>query len=145
LHPNKEDKKDKEDKDNGDKSPSPQNRVGKRDASIAFLVAQGVDEQHAADWLTARKGKEVTATAWTRLCNQAALAGLTPAQAVEYAAGASWVGFEAEWFAKGQGQAPRLTGRQQVTQGAARAIFDFDEGGQQAPRLTGNDEGVIDV
>jgi uncharacterized protein YdaU (DUF1376 family) len=69
--------------------------------SAADLVAEGVDPQHAADWIKARGKVPLTITAWTAVKREAAAAGLTPAQAVKMAAEAQWRGFKAEWVHKG--------------------------------------------
>lgn len=64
------------------------------------LVADGIPEQFARDWLTVRKGKGLsvlTETAWQTVKAEAAKAGITPAQAVQKAAGMSWAGFRASW------------------------------------------------
>ncbi|MEX3924376.1 helix-turn-helix domain-containing protein [Paraburkholderia sp. BR10936] len=75
---------------------------------IAFLVDKGVDERHAADWMTARGDSAITETAWARHCSQAAEVGMTPAQAVEYAAGAGWKAFTAAyWRNQNRTDAPR--------------------------------------
>ena len=63
------------------------------------LVADGVDQQAAEDWLTNRKAKDLplTPTAWKQTKDEAGKAGLTPAQAVSVAAGNGWAGFKAKW------------------------------------------------
>ncbi|HDR9506888.1 hypothetical protein C5615_09650 [Burkholderia cepacia] len=106
-------------------------RVSKRDQSIAFLIAQGVDPQHAADWMTARKGKEVTTTVWENVQREAARVGMTPAQAVQYAAGASWQGFNADWFLRNSGGAkPAPTRREEQRSGSYAAMFPRGMPGQ---------------
>ncbi|HDR8989955.1 TPA: hypothetical protein QDA93_002566 [Burkholderia vietnamiensis] len=106
-------------------------RITKREQSIAFLVAQGVDPQHAADWMTARKGKEVTTTVWENVQREAAKVGMTPAQAVQYAAGASWQGFNADWFLRNSGGAkPAPTRREEQRSGSYAAMFPRGMPGQ---------------
>ncbi|MGU7882134.1 hypothetical protein ACV22Y_19950 [Burkholderia sp. AW50-3] len=106
-------------------------RVTKREQSIAFLIAQGVDPQHAADWMTARKGKEVTTTVWENVQREAAKVGMTPAQAVQYAAGASWQGFNADWFLRNSGGAkPAPTRREEQRSGSYAAMFPRGMPGQ---------------
>lgn len=63
------------------------------------LIAEGVDRQHAKDWLTIRKVKRLplTQTAWDDVKLEAEKAGMTPAQAVECAAKAGWAGFKGSW------------------------------------------------
>lgn len=121
-------------------------RVTKREQSIAFLVAQGVDPQHAADWMTARKGKEVTATVWEAVQSEAAKVGMTPAQAVQYAAGASWQGFKADWFLRNSGgakqQAPSR--RDEQRSGAYAALFPNGMPGQAGYGEAPRDDQTID-
>ncbi|WP_170935949.1 hypothetical protein [Pandoraea sp. PE-S2R-1] len=64
------------------------------------LIAEGVDKQHAKDWLTIRKVKRLplTQTAWDDIKLEADKAGMTPAQAVECAAKAGWAGFKGSWM-----------------------------------------------
>ena len=77
------------------------------------LVAEGVDPQAAADWLTLRKAKRLplTPTAWTDTKAEAAKAGMTPAQAVSAAVSNNWAGFKASWLAPAAQPAAR-NGRQ---------------------------------
>lgn len=67
--------------------------------TLEDLVADGIPEKFARDWLTVRKEKSMvlTETAWDRVKSEAKKAGLTPAQAVEKAAGMGWGGFRASW------------------------------------------------
>lgn len=68
--------------------------------SVEDLVAEGVSERHAIDWMRVRKdkgAKSLTQTAWLLVKTEAAKAGLSPAQAVEMSAANSWQGFKAEW------------------------------------------------
>ncbi len=71
------------------------------------LVAEGVDEQVALDWLKVRKVKELplTATAWDGVKEEAAKAGLTAGEAVRIAAQNSWAGFKASWHEKQKAEA----------------------------------------
>ena len=84
------------------------NRKGKeRDdlIGVSGLVADGVDAQHAKDWLTLRKAKKLplTPSAWAMTKNEAAKVGLSPAQAVADAVGENWAGFKAEWWKRAKG------------------------------------------
>lgn len=68
--------------------------------TVSDLVAQGVDEQHAKDWMRVRKdkgAKTLTLTAWKTVKTEADAAGMTPAQAVKMSAENSWQGFKASW------------------------------------------------
>ncbi|GBH24538.1 hypothetical protein BvRS1_15870 [Burkholderia vietnamiensis] len=138
-------------KDMADKPPSDppsgpkQKRITKREQSIAFLVSQGVDEQHAADWMTARNGKEVTATVWETVQREAEKVGMTPAQAVQYAAGASWQGFKADWFRNSGGakqQAPSR--RDEQRSGSYAALFPNGMPGQAGYGEAPRDDQTID-
>jgi hypothetical protein len=72
--------------------------------SVESLITDGVEAQHAADWLACRKAKSLplTVTAWERTKAEAAKAGITPAQAIKEAAGHGWAGFKASWLANAQ-------------------------------------------
>jgi hypothetical protein len=67
---------------------------------VDALTADGVDPQHAAEWLAIRKHKALplTQTAWDDLKQEAIKAQLTPAQAVETAVKRGWAGFRATWL-----------------------------------------------
>ena len=68
--------------------------------TVSDLVAQGVDEQHAKDWMRVRKdkgAKTLTLTAWKTVKTEADAAGMTPAQAVKVSAENSWQGFKSSW------------------------------------------------
>lgn len=78
------------------------------------LVAEGVERQHAEDWLKVRKDKKLplTQTAWEGMKDEATKAGLSIAEAVKVSALQSWAGFKATWYARlGQeGAAPATRG-----------------------------------
>lgn len=65
------------------------------------LVSLGVDEQVASDYLATRKTK-LTQTALGGIIGQAELAGITLAQAVEFACEMGWQSFKADWYANSQ-------------------------------------------
>lgn len=68
--------------------------------SVSDLIGEGVDEQHAKDWMRVRKdkgAKTLTLTAWKTVKTEADAAGMTPAQAVKMSAENSWQGFKASW------------------------------------------------
>ena len=69
--------------------------------SVEQMVAEGVDPQCAADWLAARKAKDLTltVTAWQQTREEAVKAGLPIGEAIRVAAGNSWGGFKASWLA----------------------------------------------
>lgn len=68
--------------------------------SLPDLVADGVEEQHATDWLVARKAKSLplTPTAWADVKSEAIKARMTPGEAIKAAAGNGWAGFKAAWM-----------------------------------------------
>jgi hypothetical protein len=84
-------------------------RAAPADLDESFLVAQGVDPQHAADWLKVRKTKRaaLTTTAWEGMVRQAAIAGITPAAAVQVAAERNWQAFTAEYYASRSQRIPQ--------------------------------------
>lgn len=65
---------------------------------VPDLVADGVNPQHAADWLKARGKVPLTATALAGLRREAAKAGVTVAEAVQQCAERGWRGFKADWL-----------------------------------------------
>jgi hypothetical protein len=71
--------------------------------SVSDMVADGVAEQHATDWLVARKGKDLaplTPTIWQQTKVEAEKAGMSVGQAIATAAGEGWGGFKASWLAQ---------------------------------------------
>ena len=86
-----------------------------RALGVRELVAEGVERQHALDWLKVRKEKKapLTPTAWDDVKDEAKKAGITPAEAVKVSATNSWQGFKAKWYARLQqeGQPTLPTGR----------------------------------
>lgn len=67
---------------------------------LSELLALGVDKQVAQDWLEVRKAKKGvnTKTALKDFCIEVAKTGLTANEAVRFAVGKSWCGFNAEWY-----------------------------------------------
>lgn len=84
--------------------------------TLEDLIAAGVKQQHAEDWLTvrAKKSLPLTLTAWSDVKTQAELAGLTVGEAVRQATVNGWGGFKSSWLMRGvdppghrgQGQRP---------------------------------------
>lgn len=68
--------------------------------SAKQLVGMGVDEQHAKDWLVIRKAKraQLTDSALEAVKREAAIAGLTLADAIKVSAEQGWQGFKASWM-----------------------------------------------
>lgn len=84
---------------------------------LKALLALGVKEQHAKDWLAIRKAKKapLTLTALEGVQEEAAKARLTLPQAVKIASESGWQGFKADWLKPNQrGQAPRATEEQRL-------------------------------
>lgn len=73
--------------------------------NVDDLVAAGVKQQHAEDWLTVRTKKNLplTPTAWSDVKNQAEQAGLTVGEAVRQATVNGWGGFKSSWLSRGAG------------------------------------------
>ena len=102
--------------------------------SVPDLVADGVEQQHATDWLVARKAKglPLTPTAWAETKAEAVKAGMTPGEAIKTAAGNGWGGFKASWLHE-QGRAgPAPSAHERKAAEAAKWIpktpmpdFDF--------------------
>lgn len=91
---------------------------------VDFLVSQGCEASHAADWLKARKAKRapLTATAWAGIVAEAAKAGMTPAQAVKTMAEKSWQGFNAAWLRPQERGSPVQTNPNDRNAEAARLL-----------------------
>jgi hypothetical protein len=89
--------KDKNKKKSKPKPSSPS--AQKVSAEQKELEGMGVDPQHAADWLKARKAKNLvaTTTAFEQAASEAAKLGWTFPEAIAYAAGKGWGGFMAKW------------------------------------------------
>jgi hypothetical protein len=76
----------------GDPPTTPRAR---KTVDVAELVANGVDQQHAVDWLIARKAKRLplTPSALAKFRNDAARGGKSLADAVALCARNGWAGF----------------------------------------------------
>jgi hypothetical protein len=77
------------------------------------LVADGLTEETAMDWLAHRKSKKaaLTATAWAGIKKEAGKAGWSLQAAVEKAMARGWQGFEAAWVAGESAPGNVVTGR----------------------------------
>lgn len=110
------------------KSPSLRSGDSANALSVDDLVAEGVDAQHAADWLKARKdkgAKTLTPTAWSSVKSEAIKAGITPAEAVKAAAEHGWQGFKASWLAQGARASPvGQVNRQEALEARNRAVAE---------------------
>lgn len=80
--------------------PSGGDEKAKRALGVRELVAEGVDRQHAEDWLKIRRAKKapLTETALDIVKREAAKAGMTLAEAIAHAASSNWAGFKASWL-----------------------------------------------
>lgn len=82
---------------------------------LAWLLAQGVPEQAAKDWLTLRKSKKLppTVTAFEQMAGEAARAGMTWEAMVVTCCARGWGGFKAQWLdnddSRNGGQSPMRT------------------------------------
>lgn len=104
------------------------------------LVADGVDKQHARDWMTLRTAKRLplTPSAWDAIKAEAAKIDMTAAEAVACAVSSSWAGFKAKWLddAVGGGKKSRATW----------TLNNVDENSKAKALLFGGNKGeVIDV
>lgn len=64
---------------------------------VEQLVFEGVDPNHARDWIAVRKAP-LTPTAWDDLKREAFKAGIEPSEAVRICASKGWRGFNAGWM-----------------------------------------------
>lgn len=79
----------------------PENRdVKKSVLTVSDLVAEGVNQDHARDWLKIRGKKVLTPTAWARLKTEAAKHGASAADAVRVCAEWGWQGLSHDGAAK---------------------------------------------
>ncbi|WP_292041497.1 hypothetical protein [Massilia sp. UBA6681] len=109
------------------------------------LLANGVSEQTAADWLALRKSKRatVTPTVLKTFLAEAAKAGLSLESALTLCCSRGWAGFEADWVLKDQRAGPaqgyqsandkakdwadRLTGKNRSHEPDSRTIIDLND------------------
>lgn len=77
----------------------PQAPVGYQEI-LKSLVEEGVNAQHAVDWLRVRAKHKapVTETSWAAMVREAAAAGITVSEAVRICAERGWRGFRAEYL-----------------------------------------------
>ncbi|WP_147309716.1 hypothetical protein [Cupriavidus taiwanensis] len=81
--------------------------------AVSDLVADGLTEEIAADWLAHRRSKKapLTATAWAGVKREAQKAGWSLQAAVEKAMARGWQGFEAAWVSGEAAPGNVVTGR----------------------------------
>jgi len=71
------------------------------------VVAEDVQRENVECWFIVRKdkgAKHLSVKAWNRFKNQAAKAGISLDAAVQWCAEKNWQGFEADWYARQNGQ-----------------------------------------
>ncbi|MEO6279189.1 hypothetical protein [Roseateles sp.] len=108
-------------------SKSKRQRGDARRASLDTMMADGVAEKVAADWLTIRREKNLpwTKTAWDDTKAEAAKAGMTLDEAIHYSVVRSRGGFRAVWISSDAPRASSLaTGRVPMSDAARQAAND---------------------
>lgn len=97
--------------------------------TVEDLVAAGVKQQHAEDWLTvrAKKNLPLTPTAWADVQTQAEQAGLTVGEAVRQATVNGWGGFKSTWLSRGAGPPDQRTQGARPTKFTAAAADIFPQ------------------
>lgn len=80
--------------------------------SVDVLIAAGVLERHATDWLAVRDKKNLplTGTAWEETQAEAQKAGLPIGEAIRRAAAEGWAGFKSSWLQRDQAGQVRTGG-----------------------------------
>ena len=106
--------------------------------SVSEMVAEGVSEQHATDWLIARKAKDLplTPTAWDQTKAEAVKAGMTVPDAIKTAAANGWAGFKAAWLEQGsthRGFDPPKTVPSAAADATAAYLAEQSQRGATAP------------
>lgn len=106
-------------------------RKSTKTLTVSDLVAEGVEQQHAEDWLTVRKAKRapLTRAAWNDVKAEAAQAAIAPAEAVRIAASSSWQGFKASWLASAKNASTSTTRRSTSGTYGDYEKFDYGQGG----------------
>lgn len=106
-------------------------RKSTKTLGVSDLVAEGVEQQHAEDWLTVRKAKRapLTRAAWNDVKAEAAQAAIAPAEAVRIAASSSWQGFKASWLASAKNASASTTRRSTSGTYGDYEKFDYGQGG----------------
>jgi hypothetical protein len=124
----------------GDKNPPkpPRKRRGAAAQDVFVtaeqIVANGVNEKHARDWLAIRKEKNLplTPTAWDETKAEAVKAGMTTDEAIRYSVVRSRGGFRASWIAS---DAPTASVAGKVPQSDAARQAANDETDAEALRI----------
>jgi hypothetical protein len=106
-------------------------RKSAKTLSVSDLVAEGVEQQDAEDWLTVRKARcaPLTRAAWTEVKTEAAKAAIAPAEAVRIAASSSWQGFKGSWLASTKNASVSTARRSTDGTHDGYEKFDYGQGG----------------
>jgi len=106
-------------------------RKSAKTLSVSDLVAEGVEQHDAEDWLTVRKARRapLTRAAWTDVKTEAAKAAIAPAEAVRIAASSSWQGFKASWLASLKNSSASTARRSTNGTHGGYENFDYGQGG----------------
>lgn len=85
-------------------SPTTQSHSQKKDSAIALLLADGIEEGLANDFIAMRKAKKapLSGTALKRMKSEALKAGLALRDVIEMCCARGWAGFEAKWVLEGK-------------------------------------------
>jgi len=114
---------------------------------VPDLVALGVEQQVAEDWMSIRKGKKLplTRTALDQTIAEVEKAGMTLPAALVLCCGRGWAGFNADWLTprsatppraspgyqtandKAKDWADRLTGKNRIHEPDNRTIIDLND------------------
>lgn len=121
-----------------DQSKTKSKRISKKQTGINRLVELGCDEKYASDWMTARKGAELTDSILENLSEQARKANISIAIAVEWAAKKGYQGFKADWYLKDQQPQQNWNNGYQTSQ--QRTASEHDRWRQAENEVFGNSE-----
>ena len=103
--------------------------------AIALLVANGVSEQIANDFMAVRTSKRagtLTETAMNGIATQAAKAGLTVEQAVTVCIDRNWVGFNADWIKPTHTRVNKTDSSWLLLKSRKEAVVAWDEAKREA-------------
>lgn len=94
--------------------------------TVDFLIADGLTEQTAAEWLAhrKRKGSPLMGRAWEGIKAEAAKAAMTNEEAVCKAMERGWAGFEAAWLADRAGPVGKQAALEARNAAVLKDIFE---------------------
>ena len=116
-------------------APAKAKRQNRKADAIALLVANGVSEQIANDFMAVRTGKRagtLTETAMNGIATQAAKAGLTVEQAVTVCIDRNWVGFNADWIKPTHTRVNKTDSSWLLLKSRKEAVVAWDEAKREA-------------